>query len=62
MVGWEEPELFYNLPCQYNYRTEDEIEDTLDAGHREERFMESGVFGLCDQQAKIFHRVVYPNS
>ena len=60
MVGWEQPELFYILPCQYNYRTADQTDDTLDPRHREERFKSDGVFNVCDRQAKIFHRFVRP--
>ena len=59
MVGWEQPELFYILPCQYNYRTDDETDNT--SQYKEEKFKETGVFGLCNQEAKILHKISADN-
>ena len=45
MVGWEQPELFYNLPCQYNYQ---------------ERSSHKDSFSVCNENPQIYHRFSHP--
>jgi hypothetical protein len=50
MLSWEYPELFFSLPCQYNYQThQNPIKDP-------EWLELNEVYRICSPPYKIIHR------
>ena len=50
LLSWEYPELFYSLPCQYNYQTHDDPTDNP------EYVKWKAVYKNCSEPFKIIHR------
>lgn len=54
MLGWEHPELFYELPCQYNLQSYIDI-DQSEYSKSEEVKKADPEYRNCKQHGRIIH-------
>ena len=54
MMGWEYPDLFYPLPCEYNLQTYRDIDSTT-WSLEEDRRQEDPEYRNCNKDGKIIH-------